>query len=153
MPECCLRNSTLCLIWWSLIALVAEILILSFFIKDCGDLFESGNYPFISAGLHAKGFIAIGVVSRGIISFGIVSQGLLSVSMMGSGIIAFVGLWGGTLGIGIYQLGVSSYCYLGQLSISIVSSRSVQLGINIIGPLCNKQKPRVFASIHSEIKI
>ena len=114
--------------------------------KDCGDLFKLGDYPFFSAGLHAKGFIAIGVVARGVISIGIISQGLFTLSMMGSGLLVFIGLWGASWGIGIYQLGVSSYCYLGQLSISIVSTRSVQLGINILSPLWDKDKPRFVAN-------
>ena len=122
-----------------LLGLAAEALIIYFFIKDCGDLFTtSGEYPAFSVGVDAKGYIAIGLKARGIISIGLVAQGLFSLSMAGTGLLVFVGQVGGSLGLGIYQVGVSWYCLLAQLTISLWDTKRAQCGINIFGPLCNR---------------
>ena len=133
------------MIGWGCIAVGLQLLVFSLFLRDCGDLLELKDYPFFSVGLHAKGFIAVGVFARGIVSFGILSQGLLTFSFLGSGLIVFIGLWGVSWGFGIYQLGVSWYCYLGQISISLYGCRKVQLGVSVLGPACNEKIPRFIA--------
>ena len=122
-----------------LLGLAAEALIVYFFIQNCGDLFtSSGEYPAFSVGMDAKGYIAIGIQAKGIISIGIVAQGMFSLSMVGTGLVVFVGQVGGSLGLGIYQVGVSWFCLLAQLTISLWDTRRAQCGINILGPLWNR---------------
>ena len=79
-------------------------------------------------------------------SIGLISEGIFTLSMIGSGILLFVGVWGGGMGIGIYQLGISWYCYVSQFSISLYWSRKVQLGINLLNPILDKKKPRFIAN-------
>lgn len=86
-------------------------------------------------GTQAKGYIAIGFISQGIVSIGMLSEGMFSLGMIGYGILGFVGQIGGGLGFGIYQVGISWYCYLGQISISVWATFKAQLGINIISPM------------------
>ena len=86
-------------------------------------------------GSDAKGIIAVGMVSHGIISIGVLSQGLFTFSILGSGLIIFVGQIGGGAGVGLYQIGISWYCFVGQLSVSIWSTNIAQMGFNILGPV------------------
>ncbi len=60
--------------------------------------------------------------------------------MIGYGILAFVGQLGGGMGFGIYQVGISWYCYLGQLSISIWNTNKAQCGLNLISPLIYRER-------------
>ena len=86
-------------------------------------------------GKNAKGYIAIGLAARGILTIGLFCEGIISFCVIGFGLLCFVGQVGGGLGFGIYQVGVSCYCFLGQLSISIWTTVRAQLGINLISPL------------------
>jgi hypothetical protein len=90
--------------------------------------------------MDAKGFIAIGMTARGIVSLGMMAQGFVTFSMVGTGLIVFVGQMGGGFGFGIYQLGISWYCYFGQLTISLWDTKSAQCGINILSPLFFRHK-------------
>jgi hypothetical protein len=127
----------------ALLALTAEAIILFFFVVDCGDLFTTSDYPIFSAGMNAKGYIAIGMTAQGIVSIGMMAEGLVTLSMVGSGLVVFVGQCGGGLGFGLYQVGVSWYCFLGQLTLSLWDTRAAQCGVNIFGPLFFREK-RVF---------
>ena len=98
------------------------------------------KYPFFSAGSDAKGYIAVGMNAKGIVAIGMISQGLFTFSMVGTGIFCFIGQAGGTLGFGIYQVGVAWYCYLGQLSLGLYYTRAAQLGVNILGPIMDRNK-------------
>lgn len=80
---------------------------------------ESKKFPIFSFGVNAKGFIAIGVFAQGVVAIGVISLGLISVSLLGIGLVAFVGQLGGGIGVGIYQIGVSFYCVIAQISIAI----------------------------------
>ena len=91
-------------------------------------------------GSDAKGFVAIGMSAKGVIAIGIYSQGIFTLSMIGYGILAFVGQLGGGMGFGIYQVGISWYCYLGQLSISIWNTNKAQCGLNLISPLIYRER-------------
>jgi hypothetical protein len=64
-----------------------------------------------------------------------VGEGVFTLSMVGLGLLAFAGQVGGGLGVGVYQLGVSWYCYMGQLTLSLWDTRVAQGGVNIFGPL------------------
>ena len=86
-------------------------------------------------GSNAKGIIAIGMVSHGIVSIGVISQGLFTLSILGSGLIIFVGQIGGGVGLGLYQIGISWYCFAGQLSVSIWNTNIAQMGVNVLGPV------------------
>lgn len=99
-------------------------------------IFQSENVPVFSFGVRAKGYIAFGVIAAGILAIGVVSVGFFSVSLIGIGFLAFFGQIGGGFGVGIYQIGLSSYCIASQLSIAIWETRKAQLGYNIIAPLC-----------------
>lgn len=73
--------------------------------------------------------------AEGIIAIGMMAQGLFTISMVGIGVIAFIGQVGGGLGFGIYQMGISWYCYMGQLSIGIWSTKYAQIGVSLLAPL------------------
>ncbi len=104
----------------------------------CGDLFSSSNnFPVFSYGVNAKGIIAIGVFAQGIVAIGMISVGLFSISLLGIGLVVFVGQLGGGLGIGIYQIGISVYCFLSQISIALWETRKAQLGYSIFASTCN----------------
>ena len=128
---------------FGLIGLAGQAVMIYFFIKDCGDLLNSSSdYPVFSYGRDAKGYIAVGLFSRGIISIGVVGQGVITFSNLGYGLFLFLGDVGGALGLGIYQVGVSWYCIMGQLTISTWYTCIVSRGVNILGPLFNKEKKR-----------
>ena len=122
-----------------LIGLAGQVMMVIFFVKECGDLFSSSeNYPAVDIGMNAKGYIAIGANAKGIISIGLLSQGLISISLLGYGLIFFLGQVGGGLCLGIYQVGVCWYCILGQMTISIWNTEKAQCGINVLAPLFNR---------------
>ena len=128
----------------TLIGLGAEVAIFHFYFSQMKGLFtKEEEIPVFSAGSSAKGYIAIGLYPEGIISIGLMSQGIFTLSMVGSGILVFIGQLGGGLGFGVYQVGVSWYCYLGQASISFWDTRKAQLGINILGPFVKPEKLRL----------
>lgn len=86
-------------------------------------------------GVHAKGFIAIGVYAEGVVTMGVISIGLISISLVGIGWVIFVGQIGGGSGFGIYQIGISLYCLISQVSIALWETRKAQLGYSIISPM------------------
>lgn len=99
-------------------------------------IFKPENIPIFSFGVRAKGYIAIGVIAEGILAIGVVSVGFFSISLIGIGFLAFLGQIGGGIGVGIYQIGLSSYCIISQMSIAIWKTRKAQLGYSIMAPLC-----------------
>lgn len=105
------------------------------------DLFERPkDFPIFSVGINAKGFFAIGVYAEGIVTIGIISVGLISISLIGIGWVVFVGQIGGGSGFGIYQIGISMYCYISQVSIALWETRKAQLGYSIFAPMCYPEK-------------
>jgi hypothetical protein len=122
-----------------MIVVQTEATILYYFVISCQDLFTTSDYPFFSFGVYAKGYIAIGIVCRGIVSIGVISQGFFTISLFGSGLFVIVGVLGGGFGFGMYQIGVSWYCLLAQLSFSLWGTGCAQGQVDILRPLFKKR--------------
>ena len=81
--------------------------------------------------------------SRGIFSVGLISEGIFTLSMVGTGLLLFVGSVGGGFGLGVYQVGISWFCYVGQMTLSIWDTKSAQLGVNVISPVVDRKKKQL----------
>jgi len=122
------------------VALGATIAALYLFFSKNSDLLTPEAYPTWSFGYKAKGLFAVGVHADGVFCLGIFVNGLFSVGLMGVGLVFYGGGWGATLGIGVYHIGMAWYCMMGQLSINIYCGFMIHIGINLLGPCCNKYR-------------
>lgn len=84
--------------------------------------------------MNAKGYIAVGMFAEGIVAIGMIGQGIFTISMVGTDLLFFFGQVGGGFGFGIYQVGISWFCKLGQLSIGLWSTEKAQIGVSLISP-------------------
>lgn len=60
--------------------------------------------------------------------------------VFGIGLVCFGGLWGATLGMGVYHIGVSWYCMMAQFSVNVYNGYMVQFGINLLAPTCEQEQ-------------
>ncbi len=102
------RDLSFYLVFFCLIS--RHVLLLFLYLRRSLQLIERN--PVFSYEVTAKGVIEIGVFSQGIIAIGMISV---------------EGQLGGELGIEIYQIDRSVFCFLFQISIALWETRKAQL--------------------------